>query len=84
MHKTAGERLEHFTTGCQGPSAQLQNFAAISGNHTFGHFIILEVGKSKDGLQGMCCGQGFPKRDVARTLRCAHQAAGMRPQVFNF
>ena len=66
MHKTAGEGPGCFTTGCQGPSAQLQNFVAISGNGTFGHFIILEVGKSKDGLQGVGWARGFQRGMVAR------------------
>lgn len=65
MHETAGEGPGCFTTGCQGPSAQLQNFVAISGNRTFGHFIIPEVGKGKDGLQGMRWARDFQRGMVA-------------------
>lgn len=63
MHKTAGEGPGRFTTGCQGPSALLQHFVVISGNCIFGLFIIVEVGKSKEGVTGCGILQGFPKRD---------------------
>jgi len=65
-NQTAGEGLGRFTTEHQGPSAQLQNFVATSGNRVFGHFIVLKVGKSKDRLQGVGRARDFQRGMVTR------------------